>query len=416
MKALIGFAGFGGPEIALREAGIQAIGIEKDPAIAEVNRINGGVVITADILGINPAHFIDCGLTHFSPPCPSYSVARNSKSKQDIVSRISDLAYHQSLENGESELDIRFARKICEFLRVVRPEYFTLENVWGYRKSRSWLLIWYTLLKEGYGVGAWNLNSADYGVPQTRRRMIVIGRRDGRRSAKPWPTHSKTGDMFTVPWRGWYEAIEDLTPGLPESQFARWQMDRLPPELKACLLVMTGNTNRYDTDNKTGRGIIGINQPANTVAAQQSGGMPKAFILAQGQRSNPKSAGVPADTVTANNNKTGVKAFIVGGQYQSVFCQRFAQNRTDKHPVWTIVSHENLDTKVCQRGKVVSLTPRCLARFQDFPDTFILPGDPGLDGNKVLGAGSMSDRELACRGIGNALPPGVYRAILRTIL
>ena len=152
MKALIGFAGFGGPEITLREAGFEIVSIEKDPAIAEVNRHNGGNVITADILGVDPFIYIGYDLMHFSPPCPSFSQARNKTAKQNIYSRISDLAYHQALVNGESELDVRFARKICQFIRIGRPKYFTLENVWGYRKSVSWLMIWYTLLDEGYGV------------------------------------------------------------------------------------------------------------------------------------------------------------------------------------------------------------------------------------------------------------------------
>ena len=44
MKALIGFAGFGGVDIALREAGFQTLGIEIDAAIAEVNRLKEQVL------------------------------------------------------------------------------------------------------------------------------------------------------------------------------------------------------------------------------------------------------------------------------------------------------------------------------------------------------------------------------------
>jgi site-specific DNA-cytosine methylase len=42
-----------------------------------------------------------------------------------------------------------------------------------------------------------------------------------------------------------------------------------------------------------------------------------------------------------------------------------------------------------ESGRVVSMTPRALARFQSFTDDFILPGRAAL----------------ACKGIGNALPP-----------
>jgi DNA (cytosine-5)-methyltransferase 1 len=336
-KALIGFAGFGGPEIALREAGIEATGIEMDPAIAEVNRVNGGHCLAADLLGIDPADYVGWLLFHFSPPCPNFSIAKSG--------------------NSEQESDLALARKICEFIRVGRPVYFTLENVWLYRKSLSWLLIWYTLLQEGYGVDAWHLNSADYGVPQTRRRMIVIARRDGRQPAKPWPTHSKTGDMFTKPWRGWWEAIEDLIPGLPETSPASWQIDRMPNEIKT-LLVMTGNTNRNGVDNRPGRGCLVSSEPANTVTTILGGAMPRAFIIDSG-----------------NDNANGGK-------------NRLTIRQSDE-PIFTVMAG----------SRWVSMSVRCLARFQDFPDSFVLPD------NKIL----------ACRGIGNALPPGLYRAVLKSL-
>ncbi len=401
MRALVGFAGIGGPEIALKEAGIETAGIENDPAIAEVNRVNGGNVITADILDIDPVGFIGWLLFHFSPPCPSFSAAS---------------------QGNETEIDLALAHRICEFIKIGRPIYFTLENVWGYRKSLSWHLIQYTLLEEGYGLDAWNLNSADYGVPQSRRRMIVIARRDGRQPVKPWPTHAKRPDMFTKSRRGWYEVIEDLIPDLNETQPAPWQVDRMPDELKTL---------------------------ANTVNAGPKGGaMPRAFILGQGSRSSLKSEDEPADTVTANNNQTGtkavildsgnsttreaeepvftvttmgkqapLKAFVVGRQYQSVNNHRVVQNREKGGgPIWTICASDNMDTRIWERGRWVSMSPRCLARFQDFPDNFILPGEPGLDDeNIILMMDPRTNREIACRGIGNALPPGVYRAVLRSL-
>jgi DNA (cytosine-5)-methyltransferase 1 len=370
VKALVGFAGFGGVDIALRDFGFQVTGIEIDSAIAEVNRVNGGHCLTADLLDIDPADYVGWNLFHFSPPCPNFSVAKS--------------------DGAETEDDLALARKICQFIRVGRPEYFTLENVWLYRKSLSWLLIWYTLLEEGYGVDAWNLNAADYGVPQSRRRMIVIARRDGRKPAKPFPTHSKNPDMFTSSWRGWYEAIADLIPDLPEGEFASWQRDRLPGELKSFLL-MTGNTNRNGIDNVM-----------VTIQTRPPSQCPhRAFIIGQGERSKPKSKNMPADTITANTNQTGVKAFIVGGQYQTPNNgqPRTVQNKTANSPVWTICSSDRLDTRIWKSGKVVLMTPRALARFQDFPDWFVLPGDRGL----------------ACYGIGNAIPPGLYQAVLESM-
>lgn len=442
--AFVGFAGFGLVDIVLREFGFEVVGVEIDEAIAAVNRRNGGDVITADILDTDPVDYTDFFLTHFSPPCPSYSVARNAKSRQNIISRILDLACHQKLINGEGELDIRFARKICGFIRVIRPEIFTLENVWGYRKSLSWLLIWYTLLSEGYGVDSWNLNAADYGVPQSRRRMIVIARRDGRQPAKPFQTHSKKPDMFTRPWVGWYEALEDLLPELPESKFAPWQEDRMPEEVKSFMIP---------GDNTSNMTVRSADEPMVTIQTRMPERCPhRAFLLGQGSRSKPKYGYRPADIITANNNQTGIKAFvsfvmdsgntrsgtvrnngdpiftittmgkialpkafIIGAQYQTPAdgSKRTVQNRGSDRPVWTIRTSEKGDTRaLLAGGKVVSLTPRALARLQDFPDWFVLPVDE-IFGDWLEWA--ITRRELSCRGIGNALPRGVYRAVLKSL-
>ncbi len=410
MRAFVGCAGFGLVEVVLRSFGFEVVGVEIEDAVAEVNRMNGGHCLTADLLAVDPAAYVGWRLMHFSPPCPNFSLANQGGS--------------------ETEGDLALARKICEFIRVGRPVYFTLENVWGYRKSLSWLLIWYTLLEGGYGVEVWNLNAADYGVPQSRRRMIVIARRDGRRPAKPWPTHGRRPDMLTKPWVGWYEVIEDLLPSLPESRFARRQMDKMPEELKT-FMMMTSNTNRNGVDNVTGRGVLEKGQPANTVMA-------RAFLLGQGNHSYAKYSEEPADVVTANSNQTGVKAFvinsqnatreltvrdgtepmfvvsanaleknsppkgfIIGGQYQTpnYAARRVIQNRGSDRPIWTIRTNETDTRAWLEQGKVVAMTPRALARFQDFPDWFRLP----------------ENRGEACRGIGNALPPGVYRAVVKSL-
>jgi site-specific DNA-cytosine methylase len=351
VKALVGFAGFGGVEIALREAALETVGIEKDPAIAEVNRVNRGHCLTADILDIDPIDYIGYELMHFSPPCPNFSSANHRKS--------------------ENENDVDLARAIARFVVVGQPRFLTLENVWAYRHSWSWKIIYEALKAMGYGLDWWHLNAADYGVPQSRKRMIAIARWDGCIPSKPWQTHSKKGDLFTPPWIGWYEAIQDLLPYLPETKFAKWQMDKMPEKLSF-------------------------------------------FLLGQGERSLPKPVSAPADTVTANNNQTGIKAFLVNHNSTNLGLAKVAA------PSFVVTASSSRSRAFIvnggiAQGCVVSMSPRCLARFQDFPDHFILPGEPGLDENPILISGPRTNRELAIQGIGNALPPGLYRAVLRSL-
>ena len=88
------------------------------------------------------------------------------------------------------------ASLLDEYVRVVRdaqPEAFILENVQGltYKTHREQ----FDRLLKGLGELGYNpqwkvLLAADYGVPQLRRRVFVVGRRDGVKFEFPAPTHS----------------------------------------------------------------------------------------------------------------------------------------------------------------------------------------------------------------------------------
>lgn len=109
------------------------------------------------------------------------------------------------------------ASLLDEYVRIVRetrPEAFILENVQGltYRTHRAQ----FERLLKGLGELGYNpqwkvLLAADYGVPQLRRRVFVVGRRDGRTFEFPAPTHS-----------GWSEHTRifdtNLTPHVTTSQ------------------------------------------------------------------------------------------------------------------------------------------------------------------------------------------------------
>jgi DNA (cytosine-5)-methyltransferase 1 len=88
------------------------------------------------------------------------------------------------------------ASLLDEYVRVVRearPEAFILENVQGltYRTHKAQFE---RLLRDlgnlGYNPQWRVLLAADYGVPQLRRRVFVVGRRDGEKFEFPEPTHS----------------------------------------------------------------------------------------------------------------------------------------------------------------------------------------------------------------------------------
>lgn len=123
------------------------------------------------------------------------------------------------------------------FLRVVkqtRPRFFVMENVKGVLSAAikhralkdrgpgcpplkpeeelgsAFRLILKELRAIGYYVVFDVLNAADYGVPQTRERVIFIGSRDGEPVCMPKPTHARDGAGGLLPWVTIMEALEGL--------------------------------------------------------------------------------------------------------------------------------------------------------------------------------------------------------------
>lgn len=64
------------------------------------------------------------------------------------------------------------------------------------------------------------LNSADYGTPQTRQRLLLLGSRDGEAVRMPVPTHSRDGTGGLPKWRTLADAAGDLVD--PEPDFYRF--------------------------------------------------------------------------------------------------------------------------------------------------------------------------------------------------
>lgn len=316
LKALVLFSGGGGVDIALHSLGIDVTGIEYIDEIATVARMNGLNTITADVLDVDPADYADVDILHASPPCPNFSQAK--------------------ADGEESENDILLGAKVAEMIRDIRPRVFTLENVYGYRNSQSWAIIEAALFECGYGCDFWHLNAADYGVPQTRKRMVAVGLRCGKRPYPPTATHVKGGELDTLfgkgrpQWIGWYEAIEDLIPTLPDSEFAPWQLARLPEEITN-LLIKGGNASSAEFRQE--------DRPADTVTACVGGkeSLPKA-ILINPNRTSIERAQV-ADAVMDSSPSPTIqataalpRAMLVDGNY--------AKTRSADLPAQTVLASE----------------------------------------------------------------------------
>ena len=108
-------------------------------------------------------HFIKNNLPKFDFlvagfPCQSFSTMGQQKGLDD--------------ERGALFFDI------ASILHSIKPKYFLLENVkrlLTIDNKKTFKLIVSILQSEGYDVSWWVLDSKDYGIPQTRRRIFIYG-------------------------------------------------------------------------------------------------------------------------------------------------------------------------------------------------------------------------------------------------
>lgn len=139
-----------------------------------------------------------------------------------------------SLLNKQREGDPRkqLWRAYLEVVERVRATVFVMENVPELLASFEFRQIKERAESLGYMVVSAVLNAADYGVPQRRKRAIVIGSLKGV-PRLPEPTHTdpkKTSSLFSrglLPWETVGRAIGDL----PEPGGTEMQVGILPPPL-----------------------------------------------------------------------------------------------------------------------------------------------------------------------------------------
>ena len=111
-------------------------------------------------------------------------------------------------------------REFDRALRKIRPKAFVVENVSGMRRTDFRHLLNNQLVRfrsAGYRVNHAVLNAEDYGVPQERRRLFIVGIRSdfGMRYRFPEPTH---GPGRITPHRTIRDAIGHL-PEWPEGEY-----------------------------------------------------------------------------------------------------------------------------------------------------------------------------------------------------
>jgi len=215
MRCVSLFSGCGGLDLGLTQAGFQvALAVESDAHCVASYTANfpktpvyhGSVeTLNADLLAeaSNGETLKEIDLLAGGPPCPPYSKSRFYRKEKPRA--LGDPLGWATLHGYLS------------VLQTLKPKAFLLENVAGlaYDVHRPALnLIVEAATREGYTCAFKVLNAADYGVPQIRERLFLVGLR-GKTFDFPDPTHREKSEerLFDeeLPlWRTAGEAIGDL--------------------------------------------------------------------------------------------------------------------------------------------------------------------------------------------------------------
>ena len=162
------FAGCGGLTEGLKQAGFRVVGaVEMDSLAVETYKVNHKRVNVwhEDIRKIVASNLLDelglkkgqLDLLAGCPPCQGFSSMRTLNGSRVI-------------DDPRNKLIYEFLR----FIRVLRPKTVLMENVPGLRRDDSFDDFCVKLKSLGYSFSYHVHNAADYGVPQRRRRLILV--------------------------------------------------------------------------------------------------------------------------------------------------------------------------------------------------------------------------------------------------
>lgn len=214
-----------GLDLGLEKAGISTVlASEIDRVTCETIKANRpGIALIGDIRNYTGSSVraecnldpeMDIDLIFGGPPCQAFSTAGKRK----------------AFEDDRGNVFLKFVDLILE----LRPRYAVIENVRGLlsaplthrphsqrgpqfaplvpeeQPGGALYFILNRLREAGYGVSFNLYNSANFGSPQIRERVVILCSRDGKKLPYLTPTHSEGGKEGLPNWRTLRNALEGL--------------------------------------------------------------------------------------------------------------------------------------------------------------------------------------------------------------
>jgi DNA (cytosine-5)-methyltransferase 1 len=238
MKIISLFSGCGGLDLGFRLAGFEVVfANDNDPCVWKTYEYNHEKAINRrSICDIKSNEIPDADGIIGGPPCQSWSLAGGMQGIKD--------------ERGQL---------FYEYIRIIKdksPKFFIVENVPGI-VSKTHISEFNKLLdcfsELGYKLSWRLLDARDYGVPQERSRIIIVGYRMSLGIFNfPKPTHTKDPSMSLFgsnlnKWTTLNEAIGDLPEAVPANEDNKPNENLIVPNHE---YVLGGFSSRYMARNR----------------------------------------------------------------------------------------------------------------------------------------------------------------------
>lgn len=463
------YCGAGGWHVAARQHGLDVLGIELDAAPVAVARAAGLRVLQADVAALDPLDFAPCQGVIGSPPCPTFSSAGRGAGREleaVILAAIVDLAAgrdtraerrreaYEALEPATARFDVlpvprrrrkreqravspvdrdRIARREAKRETAKRDAALSLLVVeplrWALALESRWvaleqvppvLPLWeamaVVLRERGYSVAVDVLSSETFGVPQTRKRAILIASLD-RVVSMPLATHQRyiaprkraaDGDAATLfeapePGRIVHREDRDLLPWMSMVEALSWGMTARECAANAVRFVSNGQANATTRD---------VDEPAPTILAGGTSPGEQSWVLRSGQSvagegRAERSVEDPSLTITG---RTDLCSWELCAQARNSGPHPSGVEWVGERPSTSV----NCDPRIAEPGRhdpdesgsqygaaTVRVSIEEAAALQSFP-----PGYPWE---------AAGTKTAAFRCVGNAVPPLLAWHVLRAV-